>query len=91
MYEVRRKCYSLQSYQLWSLFQNSEGPDEDKSRIRVGNTDSFTTSGTIEFCQFCKAKHKNEGDSNLEAKTARLLSSPPLCGKDKMVPTGSNH
>ena len=33
-----------------------EGPDEDTSRIRVGNTDSFTTSGTIEFCQFCKAE-----------------------------------
>ena len=45
----------------------------------------------LNFANSAKLKHKNEGDSNLEAKTARLLSSPPLCGKDKMVPTGSNH
>ena len=38
----------------------------------------------IEFRQFCGARDPR-------AKTTRFFSSSPLCGKDKMVPTGSNH
>ena len=48
-------------------------------------TGSLNLSCTIFIFNCCSEKNPPK------AKTTRFFSSSPLCGKDKMVPTGSNH